>query len=403
MLPHGAQNQWTLALATGALKPGPLAPQPRGEHPRQQLVQTTPRVIWLRGSRHRKRRPRRLWQCYPGFVSDDLPKYSSLRQLPRMDLARSLPLAHPLALHVEASNLCNFSCRMCPVSFDDYVEVVGGLTSLPFEAIEGLFTDLASHGTGRLKVLRLYGEGEPLLRKDIAHLVECANARGVAERIEITTNASALTEQVGRQLIASGLSYLRVSIYGVTEPEHRTITRSKVPLATIQKNIARFQELKRELGSEKPILYVKMIDRGNDHDNTTFRAQYSGIADEVAIEQAMNWDSYEGRDLLGTVSPVRQPNTQRQVCPYPFYSLVVKANGDVVCCCVDWSKHTKVGNILQSGFWDIWHGHALRDIRRLHLSRDKARNASCRNCTYFHNTPDNLDGIPASDFAAALG
>lgn len=335
-------------------------------------------------------------------MSDATVPYSQLRQQRRLDLAASLPLAMPLAMHVETSNICNFACRMCPVSFPDYEQVVGGLTSLPFDIIDRMFADLTAAG-GQLKTLKLYGEGEPLVRKDIAAVIEAARGRGAAERIEITTNGSALTGRVARQLIASGLTYLRVSIYGVTEEQHRFVTQSKVPLATIRKNVERMQALKRELGATHPIVYVKLIDRGASEENRLFREQYAGIADEIAIEPGMNWNSYEERDLVQVTSLARPTRSERRVCPYPFYTLVVKANGDVVCCCVDWNKHTRVGNLHERGIMQIWNGPELRAFRLQHLRGERAANPSCRSCTFFHESPDNLDALPEGQFERVIG
>jgi radical SAM protein with 4Fe4S-binding SPASM domain len=293
---------------------------------------------------------------------------------------------------------------MCPVSFDDWERTVGGITRLPAEAIERLYADLATMAPGRrLKVIRLYGEGEPMLDKDLARSVRLAHEMRITDRTEVTSNGSALTEGMGRSLIESGLTYLRVSIYGVAENRQRHITQTGVSAERIHENIVRFRELRDRMGSSSPFLYVKMIDTGEPDEVRLLHARYDGVADEV--EPLMDWDSYAGRDLL-QVAPrgfAPTPRRGKQVCPYPFYSLVIKANGDVVACCVDWNKGTAVGNILEEPFSSIWRGDRLREFRRMHLGRRRYENASCANCWYLETVPDNLDGVAPEDLDRTLG
>ena len=43
----------------------------------------------------------------------------------RLDLVSSAPLSGPLLVHIETTNKCNFSCKFCPESLDDYLEQTG--------------------------------------------------------------------------------------------------------------------------------------------------------------------------------------------------------------------------------------------------------------------------------------
>jgi radical SAM protein with 4Fe4S-binding SPASM domain len=328
--------------------------------------------------------------------------YSGLRSQTRIDLASSLPLAAPFSINIETSNRCNFNCRMCPVSFDDYEEVVGGITRLSTEAIDRLYADLVQ--MGQLKTIRFYGEGEPLLDKELPRSIRVAHEMGVVERSEVTCNGSALTEPVGRALIESGLTYLRISIYGLTEERQRYITQSKVSAERIYQNVKAFRELRDSLGSKKPFLYVKIIDSGDPEDRRLLTERYGPIADETAVEPAIDWNSYDGRDLLQFATPGSlAPRSRKRVCPYPFYSLVVKANGDVVACCADWNKATAVGSIHDESFTTIWNGDRLRDFRRMHLEGRRHENPSCASCWLPETLPDDLDGIPPEQFDRVLG
>ncbi len=251
---------------------------------------------------------------------------------------------------------------------------------------------------GQLKVLRLYMSGEPLLHKDLPTMIALAKELNVAKRIEVTTNASVLTPAKSESIIKSGLDYLRISIYAINYDRHRSITQSKINPKKMLNNVRRFFELRQKLGRNTPFIYVKMINPMDTNEVNTFIKAYRGICDEVAIEEPMNWDNRNAFDFLGTVYG-NQINREslykypKEVCPFPFYSLVIHASGDVSVCCVDWEKKTVVGNIFTQSLKEIWNSSELRTFRRMHIERQRKQNEACRNCTYLFTTPDNIDAI----------
>jgi len=330
--------------------------------------------------------------------------YARLRDRARNSIASVLPLAGPFALNLETTNVCNFRCRMCPVSFADYEEQVGGVTTMPSERISRLFDEL--RGFPRLRVLRFHSEGEPLINKDLAALIRECNDKQISERTELTSNGSALTERIADALVDSRLTYLRVSIYGMTDERQRFVTQSKISVERIQRNVAALRRIRDAKRSSYPHIYVKMIDGQDAGEKEAFFATYRPIADEVELETPMDWNSYEQRDLAGAVVQLgrgKERRPGRAVCPYPFYSLVIKASGDVVACCVDWNKKTCVGNIHEQSLKEIWFGERLRKFRRMHLERRRHENSSCRNCSFFNDVPDDLDSVPAHEFERILG
>ena len=128
--------------------------------------------------------------------------YSALRTTNRLQLADVLPLEMPFSLNIETTNRCNFRCKMCPLSFDDWEHTVGGIVNMPVELHQKIVSDLheLGHGT-KLRALRLYAEGEPFIDPLLIEKIKIS--RPIADRIEITSNGSALTEQKSRALLGS--------------------------------------------------------------------------------------------------------------------------------------------------------------------------------------------------------
>jgi len=172
----------------------------------------------------------------------------------------------------------------------------------------------------------------------------------------------------------------------------------------IRNNIARLYQIRDLARINKPIIYVKMIDRLSV-ENELFLEMYKGIADEVCIEEPMNWSGYEKRKLLENLYNneqlrLLQLKKQRKACSYPFYTLAINPDGDVVCCCVDWTRSTKVGNIREQTLEEIWNSDSLKRFQVIHLEGNRHLNAACRNCDTLNRCPeaDNIDKVSVEQY-----
>ena len=135
--------------------------------------------------------------------------YADLRSQPRIDLAQSIPLDVPLTIYVEPTNVCNLSCDFCPQSLEDYKERAGYHQHMPLQLFASLMEEIKAM---RIRSLKLYFFGEPLMHPDIGEM--CRLAAAACDRVELTTNLIPLTPAKARAIIKSGIHYIRVSWYG---------------------------------------------------------------------------------------------------------------------------------------------------------------------------------------------
>jgi radical SAM protein with 4Fe4S-binding SPASM domain len=328
-------------------------------------------------------------------------KYSQLRNESRRPLAEMLPLSFPLSIYIEVTNKCNLRCTYCPLSLPEYSETVGGFKSLSMEQFEKVSLDIKAGG--KIKVLRFYFIGEPLVNTHLPEMISMAKKMDLADRTELTSNVTLLTEEKSKQLVNSGLDYLRVSISGVEQERHEQITQTKIKVSKIYENLKRFREIRDSMGSSKPFLYIKMLDTLSAEENEKFLEMYKDIADEIAIEKPMNWDGYSDHDLIANTYGEDRKKTnpdevylhKKQACPFPFYNLTINVNGDATACCVDWNKATKVGNIFESSITEVWNGREMSKLRELHLFNRRSENSSCAKCEFLYTSPDNIDNMSA--------
>lgn len=334
--------------------------------------------------------------------------YSTLRPAAdkRLDLVQASPIPYPLTLYIEPTNICNFKCVYCPESFDDYKEQAGGLHKLDLETFKQVgaqITELC--GEGGLKRLFFHMMGEPFVNKQLVSFVETAKQNNLAEKVFITTNGSLLNETAARQVVHSGLDYLRLSVYGTDQENFNQRTRSPIDLNRIVENIHRLRQIRdAESPDGKPFIYVKMLDGKNEVENAAFFDLFSGAADEIALEQPMNWneDTEKGLSQMDANDMLAQDLFQykKKACSFPFFSLVIHADLQVSVCCVDWAKKAVVGNLRHNTLKEIWNGDALHTFRLKHLQGRRHEYEACKNCTFLYTHPDNLDALDPALFEA---
>lgn len=121
-------------------------------------------------------------------------------------------------LRISVTDRCNLRCRYCMP--DEGVELMNHNDVLSFEEI----VDLVKIGVDKgIHKVRLTG-GEPLVRKDIVHLVEMiANVSGI-EDLALTTNGI-LLDQFAQPLADAGLNRVNVSLDTMNPQRYQTITR----------------------------------------------------------------------------------------------------------------------------------------------------------------------------------
>jgi radical SAM protein with 4Fe4S-binding SPASM domain len=236
-----------------------------------------------------------------------------------------------------------------------------------------------------LKVLRFWGIGEPLLNRDIEHMI--GEGGPLAERTELATNGSLLARHA-LQIVRSGLQYIRISVYSTSNIGYELESGSRFKLSDIMDGVRQLVSRRMTAGSETPRITANFVTT-HAEEVPLFRQQWEGLADDTRVEIMHNWGGTDSR-LVQIASPLTE---SREVCSKPFYELVIKANGDVTPCCADWDGSLKVGNVLEQSLLEIWSGEKMQGIRRLHLQGRRADLSMCRECTLIKSQPDNLDSL----------
>jgi len=316
----------------------------------------------------------------------------------------------PEELYLEVTNRCNLRCHTCP----------------HFVGMEERFHDLAwerfleiTRQFPRLRRVVLHGIGEPLLNPRLGDMIRPLKARGAD--VLFNSNGLLLRGRKARELAASGLDELRISIDGGT-PETYAAVRGVDGFERILANLRRFAAIKRALGMTAPRVslwltgmkttirdlpelvrvaaangvdevYLQRLvpsERGMaTRDDALFgqsdEAEQAAMSEAARLAESLSI-ALRGSGELGPLQPVdrRRPGAAPwQGCHRPWRLMYVTANGNVLPCCI--APFTGVpygeivlGDLSRQMVAEVWEGSAYRQWRRMMLGEQPP--GACRGC-----------------------
>lgn len=334
-------------------------------------------------------------------------KYTELKEHKRQNLIDIIPLKKPFTLLIEPSNYCNFKCVSCFQSLKSKNYLTENRGFMSMELYQNIIEQFQHWEGDKLKVLKLSLYGEPLTNPQFGEMLKIAKEAEIAERIETTTNASLLTEELCEQLVKYEIDYIRVSIYGGNQKRYEEVTGCpQVSIDKIWNNLKMIQDFKKEQHKEKPFVSAKMLDTYSE-ENEEFLERFQSVADEVYIDKPHNWVASDEKSFIGSLygdeqedalkKDLQQTYQKRIACPMAFTTLAIRSNGEVSPCCVDWIGGTNLGNMKNISIREIWDGDVMYEFRKMQLENRRNENPSCRNCDLADNDyyiRDNIDGFP---------
>ena len=310
----------------------------------------------------------------------------------RSDLGDIAPLGTPFVLIVDPASHCNFKCRFCPTGHLALIEGTGRYQGpMAFDTFKKIVDDLQAFNEP-VRVLRLYKEGEPLMNKRFAEMVQYARNSDKIDRIDTTTNGVLLTPKTSEKIIDAGIDQINISVNGVANEQFVDLVRTKVNFDRFVENIKYLYSIR-----GKCELYVKAIKENlSEDDQKRFLDIFGDIADRVFFEHLFpNWPGFED-DIIPTQCSTGlygDEVLERSVCPYIFYSTTINSDGSVSLCVQDWARKLVVGSVAEESVKDIWLGQRLNAHRLSHLAGCRKNDPTCRQCQCMSlGVFDNIDG-----------
>jgi MoaA/NifB/PqqE/SkfB family radical SAM enzyme len=317
----------------------------------------------------------------------------------------------PVCLYLETTNRCNLPCTTCPRTFEE-LEPAANMSWDLFRSIVDQYPAISR--------VVLHGVGEPLMVPNLPRMIRYLKERGTY--VLFNTNGTLLNERRGRDLIASGLDELRVSL-DAAEPVAFKAVRGKDAFDKIVKNVREFRALQRSLDAAAPRVSLWLtglketigqlpafvdlaasIDVPEVHlQRMVFFADGQGLArsdqalfervdpdEERLIREAQARAKHHG--ILFDASGATEPGTSLKraddkrpwsLCTRPWTLMYFTAHGRALPCCIapfslrGYDAFT-LGNATQQSLREIWNGEQYREFRA-GLLGDRPP-AACANC-----------------------
>lgn len=295
----------------------------------------------------------------------------------RHKLEDVIPLDTPYTLAIDPSNVCNFKCNFCAIQYKKE-ELPFRKQFMDIELFKKIIDDLTQFPE-RLKVLRVNGQGEPLLNPNLPDMIRYAKEKKVTDFVELITNGSKLCPCLNQKLIDSGIDRIRISIEALDSEGYKDICGANIEFSELLSNIKDLHDR-----SGKCEIYCKIVDVAvpTEADKNRFIELFGEICDRFFIDNVIPlWSDFDELKINSSVTGVHgQVVRNVNVCPFPFYSLIINPDGEVTVCCADWKRKLIVGDLKTESMKEIWNGKKLRDFWIAMLEGKKNCFEMCRKC-----------------------
>lgn len=310
----------------------------------------------------------------------------------RTRLGSVIPLSTPYVLFIDPNSACNFECTFCPTGDRGLMKKIGRYQGgLSLDDFQKILDDCRDFGE-KLKVLRLYKDGEPLLNKNIYSMIELAKKSNCFDSIDTTSNGLLLTRKNSENLVSAGLNLINISVDGLSEDQFFHFTKRRVNFKNFVDQIKYLYEIRGDL---KIVIKTTSEIIGEDK-HQEFLDVFSPYCDKIFVENTSPcWPDFDVEERMGiTIEKGLYGNEiiEQTACPYLFYSVSVNSDMKVSACFVDWSRDLIVGDLRNASLKDVWHSDLMNSHRMNHILGNRKSHPICGKCGQIsHCGPDSIE------------
>ncbi|GHU42238.1 hypothetical protein FACS1894190_11340 [Spirochaetia bacterium] len=268
---------------------------------------------------------------------------------------------------IETTNLCNFTCPICPNALYESTEK-GNMSW-------ALFTELIDQISSVAKVIQLYWMGEPLLNDNIFQMIEYCKIKTNA-KVMLSTNGSKLSSNVTNSLVRNGLDEIIISVDACDSQKIYSTIRVGGNLKELNENICYLMKHKQKMN-----VVLQFIDMYiNRSEKEPFLSKW-GIQDcTVNIQCLYTWANQFpslnlASDNLSTVA-----KKKRIPCADLWNKMAIHWDGKVSACCFDWNSRLTFGDAKDESLISIWNNKKTEYIRYLHTTEEYDAISLCKDC-----------------------
>jgi radical SAM protein with 4Fe4S-binding SPASM domain len=283
---------------------------------------------------------------------------------------------------IETTNTCNARCIMCGIDFDKKAKQI-----IQDDLYERIADEIGQYSDHVEKVMP-YLDGEPMIDKKLPERVAKMKAVGV-KNVNIASNASLLTDKMGRRLVEAGLDEIYITLDSMKKDVYEAI-RVRLDFDIVFENILRFIKLRDTLNPNLRIRMQMVLQELNYTEGVAFESFWRdklGPNDQVVLQKAHNW-----ANAVDVMSFGDEQDVNALPCIALWGTFVIHVNGDAALCCMDTETKHFLGNIWEESIEQIWNGPKIAEIRAKHLENRRHEIEICNGCTLWREEKHQSDG-----------
>ena len=294
-----------------------------------------------------------------------------------MDIKNNLDMvsAFPKYVEIQTTSICNSFCSICP-----YGQVEGKFPKcyMSDELINKILDECEKH-KDEIHNIVPYVNNEPFLDKRMVNVLRNIKHRGL--NVELSTNGSALTEEIARAIVDEKLiDDFRISFFASRKEDYAKLM-PRLNYDMVVKNIKYFAEYNKSKGNPVHtniiMILVDDLDMQQNIDEAKemfgIEVRVFGYLDRAGMNKKKNKlltdEEFKEDRLVGC-------STHR---PNEWFSIL--ANGDVYLCTQDWNRENKIGNVEKESIESVWNNEKYQWYRDVIFGRiETPEDFICKKC-----------------------
>lgn len=277
-------------------------------------------------------------------------------------------------IYVEITNICNLKCSFCP----------DGKRKKEMMCVED-FEYIAKQICEYTNLVALHVKGEPLMHPEIEEILKMCEKYNL--KVNITTNATLLKENLEIILKSKALRQLNLSIHSITKNENNekynfenyineVLETSKEILEKTNIIISyRLWNLENLQENDENFKILSKLEKAFKIDKLREKAKkekFVKLSENAFLNQdfEFTWPDIEGK-IISEVGKCWGLRNQ----------VAILVNGDVVPCCLDQDGEIKLGNIFDEKLEEIINSEMAKKIIE-GFKKHKIIHNLCKRCGY---------------------
>lgn len=280
-------------------------------------------------------------------------------------------------ISIEASTRCNYRCEFCS-NRDPRVTRADMTPELFVTVLENIATTITLPPS-----LALSQKGEPFMNKHLAELVRLAKESFGFTYVYLSSNGYLCTPDRVVPVIEAGLDSVKFS-FNAFDPTHYEATHGVDGYERVLENIRQILEYRRRHGSGIKVFTSSVSPCDHAWVEAEVRRAIGPLG--ALLDGAWRYPEYFTPIHAGS-KPTLPENYD--ICPLPFVTVTVDANGELAACCRDYFGQLRYGNLATTPFPEAWNHTGLAALRRMLRERTLPEGHICYECLAIQNARKN--------------